>query len=592
MTARPEPDRRPSTSPSVRTTLASSLREFRSVKGWLVAIAICSALSAVVEVVVAMSIAALGSAMLSPDAAVAIPLVGSLGEGALAYGAIGAVVCLGVLSALLGYLDVAGRQAYEVRSRRELLLGYMDAEWAAQSQIEPSEVAQTMWNHLGTAKSAYSQANVLVAAAVSFVIMLVGGFVASAWAVVGILVTTAVLAVLLRPLMVLAHRSSRDAQEAARRFAQQVWELTGNRVETRVLGVEAAYRDRVEHSIDEVSKQNARAQHAQVQMSTTYRSVVYLIAVLGLASILMLDVGNPEGYAAAILLLYRGVGYGRSVQSSYQALLAAMPAFDELEHSRTEFERHAPPERESTFVAPVQRLEFREVEFAYPNGHRALSSVSFELQRGEAVGIVGPSGAGKSTIAQLLLGLRDPTAGTVLLNGVDLAEIARDQFYGRVALVAQDPRCLIGTVWDNVRFLRPDISDDDVRWALESAGVLQEFESLPQGLDTVISVTKPSGGQVQRLAIARALAGRPDLLLLDEPTSALDAISEDVVRQTLDSLSGETMVIVIAHRLSTLRSCDRILVMNQGRVEAFGSSAEVMENSSFFAEATRLAQLA
>jgi ABC-type multidrug transport system fused ATPase/permease subunit len=206
------------------------------------------------------------------------------------------------------------------------------------------------------------------------------------------------------------------------------------------------------------------------------------------------------------------------------------------------------------------------------------------------VGIIGPSGAGKSTLVQLLLRLRAPTGGRVLVNGADAVAFSLDDWYRRVTFVPQDSRLFAGTIADNIRFFRTDVDDDAIEAAARLAHLHGDIEGFPDRYATPVGERggQLSGGQRQRLCIARALVGNPDVMVLDEPTSALDVKSEFLVRQTISGLAPHTSVFVIAHRLSTLSMCDRIMVILNGELQGFDDPASLEANNPFYSEALRL----
>jgi ATP-binding cassette subfamily B protein len=237
-------------------------------------------------------------------------------------------------------------------------------------------------------------------------------------------------------------------------------------------------------------------------------------------------------------------------------------------------------------------VRFEHVTFRYPSrpDHRALNDVSFAVQPGDAVALVGPSGAGKSTVFQLLLRFFDPQEGRVLFDGVNIAEADPRELRANVALVAQDPVIFSGTIFDNIRYGRPDASPDEVRRAAEAAAADEFIRRLPDAYESKLGergVTL-SGGQRQRIAIARAILRDAPLLLLDEATSALDAENERLVQQGLANLMSGRTTIVIAHRLATIQRLRRIIVMDQGRIIAEGSHAELVSRGGLYA---RLASL-
>ena len=242
----------------------------------------------------------------------------------------------------------------------------------------------------------------------------------------------------------------------------------------------------------------------------------------------------------------------------------------------------------------IDDVSFDDVSFSYEGGRRpALAGVSFQIERGELIGIVGPSGSGKSTLVQLLLRLRQPCEGRVLVNGVDASDYALDDWVRRVTFVAQDAHLFNGSVADNVRFYREGVSDDAVRAACRLANIDDEILTWPEGYDAGVGERgrQLSGGQRQRLTIARALVGEPDLVILDEPTSNLDAKSEAAIRDTSTSLAERAMVFVVAHRLSTLDVCTRIMVIQNGVLCALDQPKVLETSGTFYQESLRLSGL-
>ncbi len=235
-------------------------------------------------------------------------------------------------------------------------------------------------------------------------------------------------------------------------------------------------------------------------------------------------------------------------------------------------------------------IRFEHAGFAYPGARRpALEDVSLDIAAGSTVAVVGPSGAGKTTLANLLLRFWDPGDGDIRIDGVDLREFGLDDLRGRVSLVSQDTYLFNDTLRANVGLARPDADEAAIRRALEQAALAEFVDSLPEGLDTRVGErgVQLSGGQRQRVAIARAFLKNAPTLILDEATSHLDAVSEAQVRAALDALMRDRTTIVIAHRLSTVRNADALVVLDRGHLVEIGSHAELVARNGLYARLIR-----
>jgi ATP-binding cassette subfamily B protein len=258
-------------------------------------------------------------------------------------------------------------------------------------------------------------------------------------------------------------------------------------------------------------------------------------------------------------------------------------------------ESELPPVPES--VEPLRRpvegsLDIRGLSFRYPSRPdlKVLDRLSVTIKAGETIALVGPSGAGKSTLFDLLLRFYDPDEGQILLDGADTRRLALSDLRRCFALVPQSPALFHGTIADNIRYARPDASDEDMIAAARTAHAHEFIQGFPEGYETRLGDggIGLSGGQKQRLAISRALLANAPIMLLDEATSALDAQSEYLIQQAMPGLMSDRTTLVIAHRLATVRHADRIMVLDKGRLQDIGRHDELVARNPLYRKLARL----
>jgi ATP-binding cassette subfamily B protein len=298
-----------------------------------------------------------------------------------------------------------------------------------------------------------------------------------------------------------------------------------------------------------------------------------------------MSAGELTAFVAYAVLVASAVGAISAVISELQRAAGAMERLMELLEAENEIKAPQTPHQLKGDFKGL--LSLTNVTFAYASRPEtpALDGVTLQIQSGESVALVGPSGAGKSTLFDLVLRFYDPQSGSLALDGVDIRELDPQALRSHIAIVSQQPTMFTGNVWDNIRYGRPDASDEEVRDAAEAAYASEFIEKLPEGYDSYLgeSGIRLSGGQKQRIAIARAILKDPEILLLDEATSALDAESERKVQMALEKLMANRTSLVIAHRLATVMNVSKIVVLDSGKLVAQGSHKELLLESELYA---------
>lgn len=511
----------------------------------------------------------------------------------LSRGELASVACIALAGMTSGQLLSIWMRAravsgWQVQTQLRAMRAYMRAEWAAQS-AESSGSLQNLMNLCSGSSQALSGLMAVLSAAGAVAIFTVAAFLASPLAAGALLATGTVLMVMLRPLRAASREATRQATIAQRAMAEAVGEIHDLAQEIRVHDATEAVGEQFTQTARHLRASRLRAMRLTGTGVVLYRSLgltFVLVAAVIASSQTDLDVARV---GVAGLLLLRSLSYGQSIQTGWQSIENSRPYIEQVGDAIEMYLSRTP----SRGVHRIQRLgdlELTDVSYAYDDAAPALNGIHLVISSGETLGIVGPSGSGKSTLAQILLGLRAPSTGTYVAAGVPAIDIDADDWFRLVTLVPQHPQLLRGTVTENIIFYRGSVSSADAREAAVAAGLHDEIEALPAGYDTLVgdAIRDLSGGQRQRLGIARALAGHPQLLVLDEPTSALDALSEARIQGALSALRGRMSIVIIAHRLSTLNHCDRLLVLEGGYVQALDTPKVVMEENDFYRDAVKL----
>jgi ABC-type multidrug transport system fused ATPase/permease subunit len=491
-----------------------------------------------------------------------------------------AAACLVSVAAGVVVALMTARTAGDVlaSTRAETMRAFSRASWDHQATAREGSVQEAVSNNAMQASDLCMFLAKGLSSFISLAALLVASLFVSAWATGAVIGLGLLIVLLLRPITGSTRRRATRLVGANAEYTESVAEASALALEMRVFGVERAEVERLADAAGATGRASTRTRFSSDAGSAIYRSATLLFLVGAVGGLYALGDVDLSAVGAVVVLMVRALSYAQQTQSNSQRINELAPNLVALDEKIHEFEQ-AEERFGSAIVESVGQMSLRDVSYSYGD-LPALQDLSLEISPGELIGVVGPSGGGKSTLVQVLLRLRLPTTGAVLADGRPYEEIDPRCWAQLVSVVPQEPRLFAGTVAENIAFHRPGITREQIVEAARRAHVAGEVEALPGGFDAPLGARGSglSGGQRQRLAIARALVGEPDLLVLDEPTSALDVHSERLLQRTITELSGRVTMVIVAHRLSTIATCERLLVLEHGQIAALGSYAEVQRH--------------
>jgi len=428
-----------------------------------------------------------------------------------------------------------------------------------------------------------------LSALLALLILGASAFILSPAVAAGVITTSAVLFASLRSLSRRVRRLSKATSSSSVVQASGVAESVRMAEEIEAFGVRESERSRISSLVESLREHWVRTRSLSAVVPVLYQGAVIFLLVGGLGLLYGMGTGRFAALGAVILLLVRASSYGQRLVTAYQSLGESLPYLDRVSSAVERF-RAAGRSPGRRTIDRIRTIQFEGVSFSYEPAIPVLRDLNFSIQANEIIGVVGPTGGGKSTLLQLLLRLREPSTGDYRVNGIAAHEIDGDIWHRKVAFLPQEPHLLNASVAENIRFYRDELDEHALEMAARLAHIHEDVVSRPDGYQTVVGqrADAVSGGQRQRLCLARALAGAPELLILDEPTSSLDPQSERLIQESLEGLRGDLTVIVVAHRVSTLSLCDRVMVIREGRLEAFGPIGHLYDSNEFYRRAVDL----
>ena len=467
--------------------------------------------------------------------------------------------------------------------------GFMRTSWNYASGQATGEIMNQLTIEIRRSARALTHLLTSLAAAVQIAIFLALSLTIFWELVLVALVFGTIAVIVIRPFQHRSFRYGGQLTKANNAFAFETVDLFRNFKLVKATGSENLIAGRLKRLQGNVCRviRVRQVNYAATEFVIQIFPVLLVAGVIGVAHGLLRVETAPV--LVFLLFLARMVPLISQCQQEYQSYVMDLPAVHLIDSIVAEQHRNrteAPPGA-TAFTRLEDGIRFENVSYRFPGvDDEVLEDINLTIGRGQMVAIVGGSGAGKSTLIDLLCGLRTPTSGRILLDGRDLADTDSLSWRRRIGYVTQDIVVFNDSLRNNIRFARPEATAADVRRAMDIAHLGDVIDAMPEGLDTIVGEggVRLSGGQKQRLALARALVGNPQLLLLDEATSALDNESERLVQRSIEKLAHEFTLVVVAHRLSTVRQADLICVLERGRVVEMDRFDALLERKGRFAE--------
>jgi ATP-binding cassette subfamily B protein len=552
----------------VRATLRAAVAAVGPNRKRLIALTMLSIVGAVVETVAIYLVARLAASITTNTTKVPFemgPARATLSVSSAVLATVALLVFLLALALPIARLSAGLSEAALRRARTRVVNAYLAASWASRSADREGLFQDLAGDYSQRTERLVQQFSTILLAGSGLLIMGVGAIVVAPLAALIGVVAFGSLVIVLRPI-------GKQVRRGAQAFMRTNNLFSAHTAQTARLGQEiAAYS--VAPAVAEILDEEVRSSARMLQrvrfantltpMAYQYGALLIVVGTIGIARLI-----SPTYLtllAPVILMLIRILSYARQLQGAVQSSSEYGPFVELLEEEIGRL-RRAQDDPGFLTVTSASEFRFEDVTFSYLPGEVVLAGVSFGVARGEAIALIGPSGGGKTTLVQLLLRLRAPDSGLISAGDLPLSDVLREQWSAHIGFVPQDNKLIAGTVADNIRFYRPWFDLDAVEQAARAAHVHDEILRLPGDYACVVGpgMREFSGGQRQRIGIARALVGKPDLLVMDEPTSALDARSEELLTDTLAEMRGQVTMLLVAHRPATIRVCDRVYRLVDG----------------------------
>lgn len=474
-------------------------------------------------------------------------------------------------------------EQYELSLRRELYEAVGTASWESLSAKPYSELINLFITQCKQARGCLHQIIAFITSVFTAILQLAIACLMSIPVTIIVIVVGGTFLILFKPFQRKSREYGKKAVEINKELYKEIQNQLGSIKEIRAYGVEKTH-DAIFTEISNVYYETGlRTTELRVLPQLCYSiAAAVLVAMAFIFSVFVMDTGTAQ-LMVLVYVFSRLWPVFSSWQGQLQTIQSCIPAYENIMSAISDLSAEAfRSEQKGKSIPFKQEITFENVGFTYKDSdEEILHNINFTLPYGSVTALAGRSGAGKSTTADLLLGLLRPTGGRILIDGKELLDDELAVWRKSIGYIPQQPLILNASIRENLQRFHPDATEEEMVEALKKSLAWEFIEKLPMGIDTVLGDkgTRLSGGERQRVVFARVLIGNPKLIILDEATSALDYESESAIRETIASLRGKTTVLVIAHRLATIKSADRAIVLENGQIAEMGDMNDLLGNT-------------
>lgn len=491
-----------------------------------------------------------------------------------------------VTTLIFGYIRTRIIIDYTHRLKTDLYLKTFSASWPYLLKQKAGYLSTTMTSEVRAYESLLGAVTALILIITGLIIYITIAVTISLLITITALISGAFILYLFKPLLFKSKRYAKMLADLYKATIHEVQQNISGIKTIKAMALESAVARNTQHLFELWRKTTIRASIIKsISSPTTMQPFILLFIIL----VFVVSFSRPDfELASFIVIIYlsqRIFGFFSDLHQSFQQISAAIPLAQNVMRLADEVKKYGEPDSGSREFKFERELEFRGIHFSYIPGRPIFEGITLAIKKGETLGIIGSSGAGKTTLVDLCLRLFRPDKGIIELDGISAQDISLYSWRQNIGYVSQEIFIKNDTIENNIRFYDTNISEKDITGAAKQANIYDFVIGLPDRFQTFVGDrgVMLSGGERQRVALARVFARKPQILILDEATSALDNESEKAVQDALDAVKSEYTTIIIAHRLSTVLNCDRLIVLDQGKILEAGKPGELLaDKDSYF----------